>query len=155
MDNDMEVSVARITKGFVRGSGPALDGITFTAEANRITSLVGASGCGKTTTLRCIAGLEVPDSGEVWFGKQVVARGGRIIVPTVERHIGMVFQSYALWPHLTVGQNVAFGLKARKWKKAPVGERVRQVLELVELPGFEDRYPAQLSGGQQQRVALA
>jgi ABC-type Fe3+/spermidine/putrescine transport system ATPase subunit len=151
----MDVSVSGITKGFARQSGRALDRVTFTAEANRITSLVGASGCGKTTTLRCIAGLEVPDGGEIRFASRVVAEGGRLVVPTVDRHIGMVFQSYALWPHLTVAENVAFGLKARKWRKRPVSERVREVLALVELPGFEDRYPAQLSGGQQQRVALA
>lgn len=155
MDSHVDVSVLGITKGFTSDSGPALDGITLTAEANRITSLVGASGCGKTTTLRCIAGLEVPDAGQIRFGTQVVAEGGRIVVPTVDRHIGMVFQSYALWPHLTVTQNIAFGLKARKWKKSSIAERVREVLALVELPGFEDRYPAQLSGGQQQRVALA
>ena len=155
MDSRIDVSVSGITKGFARDSGPALRGITFTAEANRITSLVGASGCGKTTTLRCIAGLEVPDAGEIRFGTQLVAQGARSLVPTVDRHIGMVFQSYALWPHLTVAGNIAFGLKARKWKKSSVAERIREVLALVELPGFEDRYPAQLSGGQQQRVALA
>lgn len=154
MDSRIDVHVSRITKGFAAGSGPALNGITFTAEANRITSLVGASGCGKTTTLRCIAGLEVPDSGEIRFGEQVVAADGRVLVPTVDRHIGMVFQSYALWPHLTVGENIAFGLKARKWRRSPIDERVREVLALVELPGFEHRYPGQLSGGQQQRVAL-
>ncbi len=150
----MEVTVSQVTKGFASGAGLALNGITFSAEAKCITSLVGASGCGKTTTLRCVAGLEAPDSGEIRFGDQVVASGGRTIVPTAERHIGMVFQSYALWPHLTVGENIAFGLKARKWRKSPIGERVREVLALIELPGFEDRYPAQLSGGQQQRVAV-
>jgi len=150
----MDVIVSQIRKGFAAGTGPALDGITFTAKASCITSLVGASGCGKTTTLRCIAGLETPDSGEIRFGEECVALSGRTLVPTVDRHIGMVFQSYALWPHLTVGENIAFGLKARRWKKSPVGDRVREVLALVELPDFEDRYPAQLSGGQQQRVAL-
>ena len=155
MNGRIDVGVSRIRKGFAGGRGQALDGISFVAEANRITSLVGASGCGKTTTLRCIAGLEVPDSGEIRFGAQVVSQSGRTLVPTAARGIGMVFQSYALWPHLTVAQNVGFGLKARKWKKAAVEGRVREVLNLVELPGFEDRYPAQLSGGQQQRVALA
>jgi ABC-type Fe3+/spermidine/putrescine transport system ATPase subunit len=155
MDDHIDVSVSGITKGFARAGIPALNGITFTAEANRITSLVGASGCGKTTTLRCIAGLEVPDTGEIRFGRKVVAQAGHVLVPTADRHIGMVFQSYALWPHLTVAENIAFGLKARKWKRSPIPKRVEEVLALVELPGFEDRYPAQLSGGQQQRVALA
>jgi ABC-type sugar transport system ATPase subunit len=150
----MDVTVSNIRKAFARGEGLALDGISFTAEANRLTSLVGASGCGKTTTLRCIAGLETPDSGDISFGTELVASKGRTLIPTAERHIGMVFQSYALWPHLTIGENIAFGLKARRWDKSPIPDRVREVLSLIELPDFQNRYPAQLSGGQQQRVAL-
>lgn len=151
----MDVTISDLRKSFAGAPAGALNGVTFTAEANRITSLVGASGCGKTTTLRCIAGLETPDSGEIRFGARVVSSNGRVLAPTADRHIGMVFQSYALWPHLTVGENIAFGLRTRKWKKSPIGDRVREVLSLVDLPGFEDRYTAQLSGGQQQRVAVA
>ena len=150
----MDVTVSEIRKRFVGAQALALNGISFTAQAHRITSLVGASGCGKTTTLRCIAGLESPESGEIRFGDQVVSAGGRVVTPTAERNLGMVFQSYALWPHLTVAENIAFGLRARKWKKAMIQERVKEVLALVDLPGFEGRYPAQLSGGQQQRVAV-
>lgn len=154
MIKPMDVTVSEIRKRFVGAQGMALNGVSFTAEAHRITSLVGASGCGKTTTLRCIAGLENPESGEIRFGTRVVSAGGRVAVPTAERNLGMVFQSYALWPHLTVAENVAFGLRARKWNKARIQERIKEVLALVDLPGFDDRYPAQLSGGQQQRVAV-
>jgi len=150
----MDVNVSDVHKRYTGGSASALNGVTFTAESGRITSLVGASGCGKTTLLRCIAGLETLDRGEIRFGARVVAMEGRSLVPIAQRNIGMVFQSYALWPHLTVAQNVAFGLKTRGWSAARVAKRVEEILALVNLPGFADRYPAQLSGGQQQRVAV-
>ena len=150
----MDVEVIGVHKQYSGGSAAALNGISFVAESGRITSLVGASGCGKTTTLRCIAGLETIDQGEIRFGTTVVAIEGRSIVPIAQRNIGMVFQSYALWPHLTVAQNIAFGLKTRGWKKARIEQRIQEILTLINLPGFGDRYPAQLSGGQQQRVAV-
>src|SRR5688572_6068822 len=151
----MDVEVIGVHKHYSGGgASAALNGISFLAESGRITSLVGASGCGKTTTLRCIAGLETIDKGEIRFGTTTVAIEDRSIVPIAQRNIGMVFQSYALWPHLTVAQNIAFGLKTRGWKKARIGQRILEILTLINLPGFGDRYPAQLSGGQQQRVAV-
>ena len=133
----------------------ALDGVGFEFDQG-ILSILGPSGCGKTTMLRCIAGLEVPDDGAIWIdGKiQTDIRKG-ILVPPYAREIGFVFQNYALWPHMSVYQNVAFGLKLRKIPDAEVRRKVLASLELVGLPKLEDRYPSQLSGGQQQRVALA
>ncbi len=113
-------------------------------------TLLGPSGCGKTTTLRIIAGLEKPDSGRVFFGDRDVTE-----LKPYERNIGIVFQDYALFPHMTVFKNVAFGLEMRKLPREEIERRVREALELVGLSGFENRYPEQLSGGQQQRVALA
>jgi ABC-type Fe3+/spermidine/putrescine transport system ATPase subunit len=119
-------------------------------------SILGPSGCGKTTLLRCIAGLEVPDDGSIWIDGKIqtdIKKG--VLVPPYSREIGFVFQNYALWPHMSVYQNVAFGLKLRKVADAEIRRRVLDSLELVGLPKLEDRYPSQLSGGQQQRVALA
>jgi spermidine/putrescine ABC transporter ATP-binding subunit len=113
-------------------------------------SLLGPSGCGKTTTLRIIAGFEYPDEGSVYLGNEDVT-----FKKPYERNTAMVFQNYALWPHMTVYENVAYGLKVRKVGEAEQKKRVREILELVKLSGMEDRYPSQLSGGQQQRVALA
>ncbi len=113
-------------------------------------TLLGPSGCGKTTTLRIIAGLEKPDSGRVFFGDRDVTE-----LKPYERNIGIVFQDYALFPHMTVFKNVAFGLEMRKLSREEIERRVREALELVGLSGLENRYPEQLSGGQQQRVALA
>ena len=118
--------------------------------------LVGPSGCGKTTTLRMVAGLMPPTSGRIWFGDRLIADpAARHIVATSERNLGMVFQSYALWPHLTVAGNVGLGLKIRRMPPAQIGRRIDETLDLVGLAGMGDRYPHQLSGGQQQRVALA
>ncbi|MCB1132528.1 MAG: ABC transporter ATP-binding protein [Verrucomicrobiae bacterium] len=132
------------------GSVRALDGITVTVDPGELFFLLGASGCGKTTLLRCIAGLETPDSGTVSFGERDVTR-----MPPHKREAAMVFQSYALWPHLTVGQNIAFGLEERKVSKAEIKQRVAEALEMVQLPGFGERSIDQMSGGQQQRVSLA
>ena len=151
----MNVRVVDIVKQFKRGVATALQNVTFSAEQSRITSLVGASGCGKTTTLRCIAGLETIDGGEIRFGNEVVSVAGRSLVPTARRNVGMVFQSYALWPHMTVFENVAFGLSTRGESASEIARRVGEILGMVAMTGFETRYPAQLSGGQQQRVALA
>jgi iron(III) transport system ATP-binding protein len=121
-----------------------------------ILTLLGPSGCGKTTTLRLVAGLEVPDSGDIFFGdRPVVMTSRRLCLPPDKRNVGMVFQSYAIWPHMTVAENVAFPLKARKFPRKEIKERVRRVLELVGMSGFEDRPGPLLSGGQQQRVAFA
>jgi iron(III) transport system ATP-binding protein len=133
----------------------ALDDVSFEFEKG-ILSFLGPSGCGKTTLLRSIAGLEVPDAGSISIADKVqtsIERG--ILVPPYSRAIGFVFQNYALWPHMTVFKNVAFGLKLRKQSADEIERKVLSSLELVGLKGREQRYPSQLSGGQQQRVALA
>lgn len=140
------------TESIVKCFGPvrALDGVSIEIEIGELFFLLGGSGCGKTTLLRCLAGLEEPDSGRVLFGGRDVTR-----LPTHKREAAMVFQSYALWPHLTVGQNIAFGLEERKVPKAEIKKRVAEVLEMVRMEGFEGRGIDQMSGGQQQRVSLA
>ena len=133
----------------------ALDDVTFEFEKG-IISFLGPSGCGKTTLLRSIAGLEIPDSGSIAIADKIqtsIADG--ILVPPYSREIGFVFQNYALWPHMTVFNNVAFGLKLRKKSAPDIKRKVMAALELVGLQGREQRFPSQLSGGQQQRVALA
>src|SRR5215470_12618770 len=133
----------------------ALDNVSFEFEKG-ILSFLGPSGCGKTTLLRSIAGLEVPDAGAISIGDQVqTSIEDGILVPPYARKIGFVFQNYALWPHMTVYSNVAFGLRLRNLKKEEINQKVLSALELVGLQGREARYPSQLSGGQQQRVALA
>ncbi len=134
----------------------AVDNVTFDAREGELLVLLGPSGCGKTTSLRMIAGLEEPDAGEISIADRLVSAPARnVFVPTEKREIGMVFQSYAIWPHMTVFENVAFPLRARRTRGPVVTEKVRLVLALVGLEGFEQRAPTQLSGGQQQRVALA
>jgi iron(III) transport system ATP-binding protein len=140
------------------GRVQAVDGVDFEVVEGEIFMLLGASGCGKTTTLRCVAGLEIPDGGEICLGGEVVfGNNGRTSVPVYQRGVGMVFQSYAIWPHLTVFENVAYPLVYGLFKiaKSEVKPRVRKVLSLVGLDGFEDRPAPLLSGGQQQRIALA
>jgi iron(III) transport system ATP-binding protein len=132
------------------GTVRALDGVTVEVAAGELFFLLGASGCGKTTLLRCIAGLETPTSGTISFGDRDVTQ-----LPPHKREAAMVFQSYALWPHLNVERNVAFGLEERKVDKAEIRKRVGEALELVHLTGMGERGIDQLSGGQQQRVALA
>ncbi|HEY1373644.1 MAG TPA: ABC transporter ATP-binding protein [Candidatus Binatia bacterium] len=147
------VKVEGLYKTF--GDYRALDGVSFEFK-HGVLSILGPSGCGKTTLLRCIAGLEVPDDGEIWIDDKIqtdIRKG--ILVPPYSREIGFVFQNYALWPHMTVYNNVAFGLKLRKVSDSDIRRRVLASLDLVGLPKLEDRYPSQLSGGQQQRVALA
>ena len=134
----------------------AVAGVSFTAEEGAITTLLGPSGCGKTTTLRSIAGLETPSEGEIGFGDRVVySSAAGIDIPTERRDIGMMFQNYALWPHMTIADNVAFGLRLRKLSNVEVEQRVKHVLDMVKLASRAGAYPGELSGGQQQRVALA
>jgi len=133
----------------------ALDDVSFEFSAG-ILSVLGPSGCGKTTLLRCIAGLEVPDEGSIYIDDKLqtsISEG--TLVPPYARELGFVFQSYALWPHMTVYKNVAFGLKLRKFPESEIRKKVESALDLVGLPNLGQRYPSQLSGGQQQRVALA
>ena len=137
-----------LRKGF--GAGNAVDGVSLTIAAGEFFSLLGPSGCGKTTTLRMVAGFERPDAGHIRLGETELTP-----LPPERRDMGMVFQSYALFPHRTVAENVAFGLRMRRVAKAEIATRVRDALALVRLTGMEERRPAQLSGGQQQRVALA
>ncbi|RUV04569.1 MAG: polyamine ABC transporter ATP-binding protein [Mesorhizobium sp.] len=143
-----EVSIERLTKTF--GSARAVDGISIRIADGEFISLLGPSGCGKTTTLKMIAGFEEASEGAIRFdGKDVIN------VPAEKRDIGMVFQNYALFPHMTVDQNLAFGLEMRKIAKPEMRSRIAKVLDMVQLGGYSERYPNQLSGGQQQRVALA
>jgi putative spermidine/putrescine transport system ATP-binding protein len=128
----------------------ALDGVSLNIKSGELLCLLGPSGCGKTTTLRIIAGFETPDGGEVQLDGQDITR-----VPPEKRDIGIVFQSYALFPHLTVKQNVAFGLKMRRRPEEEIERAVSEALKLVQLESLGNRFPRQLSGGQQQRVALA
>lgn len=144
----MSVELVKVSKRF--GRVIAVNKVSIKVEKGEFFTLLGPSGCGKTTTLRIIAGLEMPDEGRVLMDGQDVTN-----LPPHKRDIAMVFQNYALWPHMTVFENVAYGLRVRRVPDGEVRRRVREVLELVKLEGLENRYPAQLSGGQQQRVALA
>ena len=138
------------------GALNAVDGVSFSIAPGEVFTLLGPSGCGKTTTLRLVAGLEEPDGGEIFIRGAVVAAPARGLFAAPEkRQLGMVFQSYAIWPHLSVFENVAFPLRVRKESNDTVHKRVLQALEVVGLGGFAERGATQLSGGQQQRVALA
>lgn len=136
------------------GAFHAVRGIDLHVPAGHMISLIGSSGCGKTTTLRMIAGLEVPSAGSIRSGDMVLSDGDRIMPPET-RDMGMVFQTYALWPHMTVAQNIGYGLKQKGASKADIKAKVQQVLDIVNMSIHGERYPNQLSGGQQQRVALA
>jgi iron(III) transport system ATP-binding protein len=144
----VRITVEDLTKRF--GQQEVVSRVGFSIEEGEMFTLLGPSGCGKTTLLRLIAGFYTPDEGEVRFDDRVVND-----LPPHERGIGMVFQNYALWPHMTVFENAAYGLKLRKLPAAEIAGRIAAVLDKVKLGGLEDRYPGQLSGGQQQRVALA
>src|SRR5881275_244837 len=149
------LEVRELRKQFSVGR-PAIDGVSFSVPAGEIVVLLGPSGCGKTTTLRCVAGLEHPTSGEICIAGHLVSSPARgILVPPRLRDLGMVFQSYAVWPHMTVRQNVIYPLKHRKITRADAGRKVNEVLELVGLSEYADRPVVALSGGQMQRVALA
>jgi ABC-type Fe3+/spermidine/putrescine transport system ATPase subunit len=143
-----------VTKRF--GSVSAVNGVTFTVEPGEFFTLLGPSGCGKTTTMRLVAGLEAPDEGEILLnGRCIASQAQGVFLPPDKRKMGMVFQSYAIWPHLTVFENVAFPLRVRGEPSHVIRRRVGEALELVGLEGLEERGATQLSGGQQQRVALA
>ena len=134
----------------------ALDNVDLNIPANRIFTLLGPSGCGKTTLLRCIVGLEMPDEGEIAIGDEVVWSGPKnIFVPPEKRGLSMVFQTYAIWPHMNVFDNVAYPLQTRNMARDQIREKVEKTLKFVQLEGFENRPATKLSGGQQQRVALA
>jgi iron(III) transport system ATP-binding protein len=149
-----DVHVEGLAKSF--GDTRVLSDVSFTVNDKEFVTLLGPSGCGKTTTLMSIAGFEKPDAGRIVCGGQVfVDVEAKTSLPAEQRNLGIVFQSYAVWPHMTVAQNVGFPLRIRRLKKAAVKARVHEVLETVELGDYADRYPYQLSGGQQQRVALA
>ena len=142
-----DISLRGIVKAW--GETPAVDHVTLEIPAGKFTALLGPSGCGKSTTLRIIAGLEFPDSGTVWIGGRDVTA-----LPPAQRELAMVFQSYALFPHLSVAENIIFGLRTRNVAAADRQQRLERVAAMLELSPFLDRKPAQLSGGQQQRVAL-
>ena len=142
------LDIQNITKRF--GTTAAVDNVSFSVDRGEIVALLGPSGCGKTTTLRMIAGFEWPDEGRIVIGGADMATR-----QPYERNVGLVFQDYALFPHMSVAQNIAYGMRNRGVKRAEISQRIREVLEQVQLPGIEERRPSALSGGQQQRVALA
>jgi iron(III) transport system ATP-binding protein len=149
-----DINVSGLARSF--GSTAAVAGISFTVPDGSFTTLLGPSGCGKTTTLRMLAGLERPDGGEIRIGDRLVAAPEKgVFVPVEARHVGIVFQSYALWPHMNVFDHVAYPLRVRRVKSDEIKRRVIKALELVDLADQRRRYPSEISGGQQQRVALA
>ncbi len=138
------------------GKLAAVDKLSFSVDDGEILSLLGPSGCGKTTALRAIAGLEDIQDGEILLdGKTVTSKSKKIFIAPEKRNVGLMFQSYALWPHMNVYKNIAYALKIRKMSANQIDKKVKESLDLVGLSGLEKRYPSQLSGGQQQRVALA
>jgi multiple sugar transport system ATP-binding protein len=138
------------------GGIPAVNGISFTIEKGEFVTFLGPSGCGKTTTLRCLSGLESPEDGEIWVGDRCIfSRKEGINIPPGYRGLGLVFQNYALWPHMTVEQNVLFGLRKLKISAAEKKAKAAKILESMDLKEYIARYPHELSGGQQQRVAVA
>jgi iron(III) transport system ATP-binding protein len=152
-DRGRRLRIERVSKRFTRegqSAFAAVNDVSLTVEPGELLTLLGPSGCGKTTTLRMVAGFEQPDEGRIYIGDADVTD-----LMVYRRSIGFVFQNYALFPHLTVFENVAYGLRVRRLAGAAIRARVGQVLELVGLPGYERRFPNQLSGGEQQRVAVA
>jgi len=147
------VTLRGLTKKFTEAAA-AVNDLTLEVHDGELVSLLGPSGCGKTTTLRLIAGFLSPDAGEIRVDQKVISSRS-VLVPPERRHMSMIFQTYAIWPHMTVFQNVAYGLKLKKLASAEIAKKVDRILRLVHLETLAERYPAELSGGQQQRVALA
>ena len=149
-----EIFLKNVSKHF--GKVVAVDRLDLQILSNAFITLLGPSGCGKTTILRMIAGLETPTEGKISIGNRVVFDSDQgINLPPNKREVGFLFQNYALWPHMTVYQNIAFGLENMKWGKEKIQARVKALLEMLRIEQLEHRYPSQLSGGQQQRVAIA
>ncbi len=148
------IIINNLTKKF--GDVVAVNDVSLVIDSGTFLTLLGPSGCGKTTLLRCISGLEDPNDGEIIIGdKLVYSRRKGISLPAGERDLGLVFQNYALWPHMTVYKNITFALEIQKLTKAEMDTRVKEALAEVKMEGYEDRYPREMSGGQQQRIALA
>jgi multiple sugar transport system ATP-binding protein len=148
------ITIKNLTKRF--GKVVALDNVSLTVEPDSFLTLLGPSGCGKTTLLRCVAGLEDPDDGEIYIGDELVySKSKGISLLPGKRNLGLVFQNYALWPHMKVYKNMTFALEVKKFPKSEIEKRVKESLAEVKMEGYEDRYPREMSGGQQQRIALA
>lgn len=148
------IIIKNLTKKF--GDVVAVNNVSLTIEPATFLTLLGPSGCGKTTLLRCIAGLEDPNDGEIYIGNKLIfSRAKGISLPPGQRDLGLVFQNYALWPHMNVYKNMTFALEIQKLSKDEMDKRVRTALAEVKMSGYEDRYPREMSGGQQQRIALA
>ncbi len=148
------IVIKNLTKRF--GSVVAVNNVSLSVESGAFLTLLGPSGCGKTTLLRCLAGLEDPDGGEIYIGdKLVFSHPKGISLPPGKRELGLVFQNYALWPHMKVDKNITFALEIQKLSKDEIQTRVKEALAEVKMDGYEDRYPREMSGGQQQRIALA
>src|SRR5512136_3056756 len=148
------ITIKHLTKRF--GKTIAVNDVSLTVENGSFLTLLGPSGCGKTTLLRCVAGLEDPDDGEIFIGdKLVFSHAKGISIPPGKRDLGMVFQNYALWPHMKVDKNITFALEIQKLGQEEMQKRMKASLAEVKMEGYEDRYPREMSGGQQQRIALA
>jgi iron(III) transport system ATP-binding protein len=148
------ILIERLRKRFASGEPYAVDGVDLAVENGEVMALLGPSGCGKTTTLNLLAGFLQPDDGEIRVGERLLS-SAHGVVPPEDRHMSMIFQSYAVWPHKTVFENVAYGLEVRRIPRAEIAARVESVLDSVQMRHLAQRYPTELSGGQQQRVALA
>jgi len=159
MDSPPRIRISGLSKTFRRSGGSTVtpvDGVDLEVGAEEMVVLLGPSGCGKTTLLRCVAGLERPDSGEIEIdGQRVFSAARNICLPPDQRRLSMIFQSFALWPHMTVYDNVAYPLESRGTPRSQIAPRVNDTLALVGIANLAAQYPAQISGGQQQRVALA
>jgi len=150
----VQVRLNGIVKSY--GKEVVVKNLDLTVQQGEFLTILGPSGCGKTTTLRMIAGLEEPDQGSIQLGERVVfSRADGVVIPPEARHLGLIFQSYALWPHMTVAKNITLALKEQKISKTDITKRLENALEMVQLTGYAERYPSELSGGQQQRVAVA
>src|SRR5512132_1424825 len=147
------VRISGLTKRY--GDVAAVESLSLDVAPGELVALLGPSRCGKTTTLRLVAGFLTPEAGEIWVGDRCVSSAGSV-VPPERRRMAMIFQSYALWPHMTVAHNIAYGLRFKsELSRAERDRRVAEILKAVQLGGLEGRYPGELSGGQQQRVAVA